>query len=79
MARGTFTMGLCIYSDPAATGNPERYFLVPSIDQEKKWSWRKFKQVDVSRDVLELIDIVERVLKSDNDIAVVKRMDDYSF
>ncbi len=77
--RGAFTMGLCIYSDPAAAKAPERYALLPSIHQEKKWSWGKFRKVDVSKDVLELIAIVERVLKSDKDIPVVTRYDDYPF
>jgi hypothetical protein len=77
--RGDFKMGLCIYSEPAVVKDPERYALLPSIDRAKKWSWAKFKKVDVSKDVLELIDIVERVLKSDKEIAVVTRHDDYPF
>lgn len=77
--RGAFKMGLCIYSDPTAAKGPERYALLPSIHQEKKWSWAKFRKVDVSKDVLELIAIVERVLKSDKDIPVVTRHDDYPF
>ncbi len=77
--RGTFNMGLCIYSDPDAYGDPERYALVPSVHQQKKWSWSKFKKVDVSQDVLELVNIVERVLKSDTDIPVVRRLDEYAF
>jgi hypothetical protein len=77
--RGSFKMGLCIYSDPDAAGDPERYALVPSIHQAKKWSWSKFKKVDVSREVLELINVVERVLESDADVTVVRRLDDYAF
>lgn len=77
--RGAFTMGLCVYSDPAAMGDPEKYALVPSIQHEKKWLWAKLKKVDVAKDVLELVDIVERVLKSDKEIPVVKRLDDYPF
>lgn len=33
--RGDFKMALCIYSDPDAEGNPEKYALMPSIDKEK--------------------------------------------
>ncbi|WP_152594522.1 hypothetical protein [Massilia sp. BSC265] len=77
--RGNFKMGLCIYSDPGATGDPERYALLPSIHKAKKWSWAKFKKVDLSKDVLGVIDIVERVLKSDKGIPVVSRHDDYPF
>lgn len=77
--RGTFKMGLCIYSDPAAVEDPERYAILPSLQQEKKWSWEMFRKIDVSRDVLALIAIVEQVLKSDKDITVVTRHDDYPF
>jgi hypothetical protein len=77
--RGSFKMALCIYSDPAAAKDPDRYALLPSIQREKKWSWVKFKKVDLSKDVLEIIAIIERVLKSDKDISVVTRHDDYPF
>jgi hypothetical protein len=77
--RGGFKMGLCIYSDPDATGNPERYALLPSILDDKKWSWSKFGSVDVSKEVLELIGIVERVFKDDKEISAVTRHDDYPF
>jgi len=77
--RGAFKMGLCIYSDPAATKDPQRYALLPSVTRGKKWSWAKFKNVDVSKDVLEIIDVVERVLRSDKDVSVVTRHDDYPF
>ena len=77
--RDSFKMGLCIYSDPAATHHPERYALLPSIHQAKKWSWARFGMVDSSKDVLDLIAIVERVLKSDTEISAVTRHDDYPF
>ncbi len=79
LVRGDFKMGLCIYSDPSADGNPERYALLPSIHQPKKWFWSKLRSVDISRDVLDMIDIVECVLKTDKEIPVVTRHDDYPF
>lgn len=77
--RGSFKMGLCIYSDPDATGGPERYAILPSIHRGKRWSWAKFKNVDLSKDVLAVIDVVEGVLKSDKDIPVVRRLDECTF
>lgn len=77
--RGTFKMGLCIYSDPEAEKDPERYAILPSIQQAKKWSWSKLRNIDNSTDVLELVAVVERVLKSDKDIFAVTRHDDYPF
>ena len=76
---GAFKMGLCVYSDPEATANPERYAILPSVQQAKKWSWSKFKNIDNSADVLEIVGVLERVLKSDKEIPVVTRHDDYPF
>lgn len=72
-------MALCIYSDPDAQGNPERYALMPSIRKATKWSWSRFRKVDVSKDVLEVVDIVERVFKNDKEISGVARHDDFPF
>ena len=77
--RGGFKMGLCIYSDPEAEKDPERYAILPSIHQARKWSWSKFRNMDNSTDVLEIVAAVERVLKSDREISSVTRHDDYPF
>jgi hypothetical protein len=74
-----FKMGLCIYSDPAAEGNPKRYAILPSIQEGRKWSWSKWKNVDHSADVLGLMSEVESVFKLDNDIRAVTRHNDYPF
>lgn len=77
--RGDFRMGLCIYADPEAEKEPERYAILPSIQQAKKWSWSKFRNIDNSTNVLEIMAVVERVLKNDSDISNVTRHDDYPF
>jgi hypothetical protein len=74
-----FKMALCIYSDPEATSNPEKYALLPSIKDSKKWSWSKLKSVDISQDVLKVIAVVEGVFKNDSGIRSVTRHDDYPF
>lgn len=79
MERDTFKMALCIYSDPVAAGDPERYALVPSLTKATRWSWSTFRRVDVSQDVLGLINIVEAVFKKDKDIRAVTRHDDFPF
>jgi hypothetical protein len=76
---GDFKMALCIYSDPDAEGNPEKYGLMPSIDKETKWSWSRFRKVDVSNDVLAVIDIVERTFAGDKDVSAVTRHNDFPF
>lgn len=73
----TFRMGLCIYSDPEADGSPGQYAILPSIQQARTWSWSKFRFLDHAPDVLAVIDLVERVLKSDAEITAVSRHDDY--
>ena len=77
--RGAFKMGLCIYSDPDARGDPERYAVMPSMKNGKSWSWSRFSTVDVAKDVLEVIDVVAKLLTSDKDIPIVTRHDDYPF
>ncbi len=76
---GDFKMALCIYSDPDAEGNPEKYAIMPSIDKETKWSWSRFRNVNVSSKVLAVIDSVERAFASDKDISAVSRHDDFPF
>ncbi|RPI78571.1 MAG: hypothetical protein EHM45_06130 [Desulfobacteraceae bacterium] len=77
--RNGFKMALCIYSDPDANPNPERYAILPSIQNGKKWSWSKFRSIDNSKNVLETIGAVEKLFKNDSDIRVVTRHDDYPF
>ena len=77
--RKGFKMALCIYSDPDANPNPERDALLPSIKEARKWSWSKFKSIDVSHDVLETMVAVENTFRNDKDIRSVTRHDDYPF
>jgi hypothetical protein len=74
-----FAMGLCIYSDPSAKQDPERYAILPSITDAKKWSWSKFGRIDVSPQVLRVMDILESVFKRDSQITAVTRHDDFPF
>lgn len=74
-----FKMALCIYSDPNAPGHPERYVLMPSIRKSTKWSWTKLRNIDLSKDILDVINILEHVLISDGDIPVVMRHDEFPF
>jgi len=77
--RSGFKMALCIYSEPGADPNPERYALLPSIQVAKILSWSKFKTIDMAQGVLGVIGAVEEVFKNDSDIQSVTRHDDYPF
>ena len=72
-------MALCIYSDPDAKTDPERYAILPSIQSEKKWSWSKLRNIDVSKNVLKVVDTLDKIFKEDNEIKAVKRYDDFPF
>ena len=74
-----FKMALCIYSDPDTKHNPERYAILPSIDSEKKWSWKKFRTFDLSMNVLKIIDDLEKLFREDTEIKTVTRHDDLPF
>jgi len=75
-----FNMALCIYSifsEPDSTHDPERYAILPSIMNGKKWSWSKFKNIDLSNNVIKIMDVVEEVFKEDSEINSVTRHDDF--
>jgi len=75
-----FKMGLCIYSHPDDKNNPERYAILSSITNEKKWVWSKLKRVDVSEDVKKIMDCIENIFKNDPDInKVERRNEDFPF
>lgn len=78
---GEFTLPLCIYSDPegAPEVNPKQYVILSSITNETKWSWRKFRKVNVSKSVTSIMDAVEELFLRDSQITEVKRLDEYPF
>jgi hypothetical protein len=74
-----FRMGLCLYADPAARQAPERYALLPSVQQGRTWSWLRLAMVDHTASVLKLMGVVARTLEEDSDISSVTWHDDYPF
>jgi hypothetical protein len=77
--QGGFKMALCIYSCPEGDPNPKTYAILPSIPTAKKWSWSKFRSIDVSQDVLRVMNSLERLFQSDPEISSVTRHDDFPF
>jgi hypothetical protein len=77
--RNDFTMGLCIYSDLSAEKDTQRYAVLPSITKEKKWSWSRFKSVDVSTQATGVMDAVENIFRNDSEITAVTRHDEFPF
>ena len=70
-----FEMGLCIYSDPEAATDPEKYAILPSIQNNMKWSWSKFRKIDVSHNVLNIVNELESIFQKDNEIFKISRHD----
>lgn len=73
MERNGFPMGLCIYSDSEADPEPEHYALMPSIQAPRQWSWSKFRQIDQTQEVMEIIGELEKIFTSDARIHAVTR------
>jgi len=76
---GEYKMGLCVYSHPDEDSQPESYAIMPSEQNAKKWSWSKFKKVDVSNSTLKIMNVVEEIFQCDSKIENVSRHDDYPF
>ena len=74
-----FTLGLQIYSDNEPNINPEKYAIISSVTEDKKWSWKKFKKIDVSNDIKHIMDALEKLLLEDPEITKVIRHDDFPF
>lgn len=74
-----FVLGLQIYSDSEPDENPEKYAIMSSISKDKKWSWKKLRNEDVSHQVTKIMDILDNVLTNDPEIGLVKRHDDFPF
>ena len=76
-----YVLGLCIYSDPdGGPGiNPKKYVVISSITNETKWSWSKFRKINVSNNVKNILDAVERIFNKDGEIKKVTRENEYPF
>jgi len=74
-----FLLGLQIYSDSKSDENPEKYAIMSSISESKKWSWRKFKKIEVSEQVTKIMNQLDTVFSNDTEIEFVKRHDDFPF
>ena len=77
--RNDFVLGLQIYTDIEERKDPETYAIMSSVTEGKKWSWKKFRKIDVSDDVTEIMSTVQRVLSEDPEIELVKRHDEFPF
>lgn len=77
---GEFSMALCIYSfEFDSNGNPSSYVIMPSEQNDKKWSWSKFRKINITNNVLTIMDIVAEIFENDHEIQSVSRHDDYPY
>ncbi len=74
-----FSLGLCVYSDPGTEKYPKKYAVISSVTNEKKWSWEKFKKIEMSHGVLKIMDAIEKVCREDKEIENVSRHDAFPF
>ncbi len=76
---GEFVLGLQIYSDSDRDENPEKYAIMSSITEDKKWSWRKFKKIDISNNVNKIMVLLENLLIKDPEVKSVIRHNEFPF
>lgn len=74
-----FAMGLCVYSHSLVENQPEKYAIMSSITKGKKWSWSKWRTIDVTEQVTTIMDRVETIFRNDSEIDHVARHDDFPF
>ncbi|WP_254947947.1 hypothetical protein [Cyanobium sp. N.Huapi 1H5] len=74
-----FQIAHCVYSDPDADPHPERYALIPSIQAPRQWSLSRFRWIDQSQEVKQILEALEKIFTSDDDIPSVNRHDDHPF
>ena len=48
-----------------------------NIQQERKWSWKKFKMISTIGIVDDLIGKIEAAMRNDKDVQVIGRVDDF--
>ncbi len=70
-------MGLLVYCMPEQKGDPKKYAIMSSITDEKMWSWRKLRKIEVGASVKKVMDDLEQLLKEDKEIDSVTRHDEY--
>ena len=73
-----FKMGLCIYSQANHGPDPDFYTKTCSENNGLRWSWSKFRKVDISSEVISIMDKVESVVRSDSEISYVNRQEERS-
>ena len=74
-----FVLGLQIYSDSEPDENPEKYAIMSSIRKQNKWSWKKFRNENVTSQVTKIMNTLDSIFTADPEIEFVKRHDDFPF
>ena len=77
VSENEFILPLCIYTFEPIGSVPEKYYIQSSITEPKRWSWKKFKKLDLSSEVTSILDKVENALLHDNEIHIVERYDEF--
>lgn len=70
-------MGLLIYAHTVVGADPESYAIGSSITKPTKWSWKKFRKIDVSAQVTSMMNKLQNALEYDEDIYEVERYDEF--
>ena len=69
-------IGLCCYRPSEDDGETD-FVCVPSALSPRIWSWRRFRFVDISRELDTLVEDLKAIFASDPDIRLVGVTDDF--
>jgi hypothetical protein len=72
-------IGLLIYCNLDENEIISDYAIMPSVDKERVWSWRRFRWVNTLPTVNKIITDLKSIFKNDSDIEAVISHDGYPF
>ena len=72
-----FVLGLCVYCWENEPGKVAEYAIMCNIEQERKWSWKKFRMISTIGIVGDLMGKVETAMRNDKAVQVIGRVDDF--
>lgn len=70
--------GVCIYAIPE-TSDPIEYICTDGFNGDKKWSWSKFRFIDIKPMAAKLFDDLNDIFTKDPEVTVVEITEDFPY
>jgi hypothetical protein len=68
--------GVCIYCDPE-TDEPRNYVCTDGATSLRKWSWKKFRSIDIQPAVTQVLEELKQIFAADPDVEIVGTTDEF--